>query len=364
MLVSKMKIIGGRVKMKDAGFVRLPNGATLTETGTKGTFIYEGEDGSKIEIQNYGTSGGTFNTFPSDVRTMIYNAIKQFSTDSKTKDESLDEKIRKMAREKADAPLNDDGTIRTPQQAQLAYEQWYKIIKSRYKNDSRYAAEYTDSKTKDEKIISIATPQWEGDIKIIDGTHFEMKAKGTDRWSWALHIGQADDHILNALKAKGVLKDNGRFFATDSKIKDVNYESKLKELKGKLLEQRTGGATAIEVRNTLEEIQEVENVMRNSPNKDSFTGIDSIKVELKEAEADLARAKAKGDANWIREASGYVNELKKELASWGKNNDAIDPTKPKNIAAAKNLSVAQGKAASDGGPGERLINFAETDYVR
>jgi hypothetical protein len=31
--------------------------------------------------------------------------------------------------------------------------------------------------------------------------------------------------------------------------------------------------------------------------------------------------------------------------------DAIDPTKPKNIAAAKNLSVAQGQAASDGGRG-------------
>lgn len=31
--------------------------------------------------------------------------------------------------------------------------------------------------------------------------------------------------------------------------------------------------------------------------------------------------------------------------------DAVDPTKPKNIAAAKSLSVAQGKAASDGGPG-------------
>lgn len=31
--------------------------------------------------------------------------------------------------------------------------------------------------------------------------------------------------------------------------------------------------------------------------------------------------------------------------------EAIDPTTPKNIAAAKSLSVAQGKAASDGGPG-------------
>ncbi len=77
--------------------------------------------------------------------------------DSKTKDGSLDEMIRKMAREKADVPYNDDGTIRTPQQAQLAYEQWYKIIKSRYKNDSRWAAEYGDSKTKDDyKRIKLA----------------------------------------------------------------------------------------------------------------------------------------------------------------------------------------------------------------
>ena len=74
--------------------------------------------------------------------------------DSKTKDGSLDEIIRKMAREKADVPYNDDGTIRTSQQAQLAYEQWYKIIKSRYKNDSRYAAEYGDSKTKDAPSIN------------------------------------------------------------------------------------------------------------------------------------------------------------------------------------------------------------------
>jgi len=78
-------------------------------------------------------------------------------SDSKTKDGSLDEIIRKMAREKADVPYNDDGTIRTPQQAQLAYEQWYKIIKSRYKNDSRWAAEYGDSKTKDDyKRIKLA----------------------------------------------------------------------------------------------------------------------------------------------------------------------------------------------------------------
>ena len=71
----------------------------------------------------------------------IFYASKNKGTisgvDSKTKD-GLEEEIKKMAREKADRPFNDDGTIRTPQQAQLAYEQWYKIIKSRYKNDSRF----------------------------------------------------------------------------------------------------------------------------------------------------------------------------------------------------------------------------------
>ena len=100
-----------------------------------------------------------------------------------------------------------------------------------------------DSKTKDEKIVSIVTPRWEGDIKIVDGTHFEMKLKDSDRWSFALHIAQADDHIINALKAKGVLKDNGRFFNTDSKTKDaktanfIQLEKKIGEAKAfKLLE--------------------------------------------------------------------------------------------------------------------------------
>jgi len=65
----------------------------------------------------------------------IYNKCMECGAtiDSKTKDGNLDDMIKKMAREKADVPYNDDGTIRTPQQAQLAYERWYKIIKSRYK---------------------------------------------------------------------------------------------------------------------------------------------------------------------------------------------------------------------------------------
>lgn len=46
------------------------------------------------------------------------------------------------------------------------------------------------------------------------------------------------------------------------------------------------------------------------------------------------------------------NRLKKAIQEGSLNSkDSVDPTKPKNIAAAKSLSVAQGKAASDGGPG-------------
>ncbi len=61
------------------------------------------------------------------------------------------------------------------------------------------------------------------------------------------------------------------FRMIDKKTKDVNYKSKLMELKGRLLEQRTGGASAIEIRNTLEEIKEVESIIRNNSSKDSKT---------------------------------------------------------------------------------------------
>lgn len=43
--------------------------------------------------------------------------------------------------------------------------------------------------------------------------------------------------------------------------------------------------------------------------------------------------------------------------------DAVDPTKPKNIAAAKSLSVAQGKAASDGGPGSGVKGHKSAHHI-
>ena len=76
----------------------------------------------------------------------IRTGFKWIQKDSK---DDLEEMIYKMAREEADKPFNDDGTIRTPEQAQLAYEKWYKIIKSRYKNDSRTVGRVKDKKTKD-----------------------------------------------------------------------------------------------------------------------------------------------------------------------------------------------------------------------
>jgi len=57
-------------------------------------------------------------------------------------------------------------------------------------------------------------------------------------------------------------------------------------------------------------------------------------------------------ANALRSKGINVNLATVEkMLGISDSKDAIDPTKPKNIAAAKNLSVAQGKAASDGGPG-------------
>lgn len=204
--------------------------------------------------------------------------------------------------------------------------------------------QFKDSKMKDEKIISIVTPKWEGDIKIVDSTHFEMKAAGTDKWSWALHIGQVDDHVLNALKAKGILKDNGRFFNTDAydptQPKNIVAAKKLSVAQGKAAvgdekfpvgsyvrvnimgskpEQviRRDGTTVWTNKGTYHETK-----VTAAESNDSFTGIESIKIELKEAEDDLTRAKARGDVAWIREASNYVAELKKELTNWHKNNDA------------------------------------------
>lgn len=124
--------------------------------------------------------------------------------DSKTKDD-LEEEIKKMAREKADRPFNDDGTIRTPQQAQLAYEQWYKIIKSRYKNDSRYK----DSKTKDFKA---KRPGWyvvNNNDEPIEGPFNEIKCKqrakelGMDYvyiTDYDLHRSNDSDIIINVVE--------------------------------------------------------------------------------------------------------------------------------------------------------------------
>jgi hypothetical protein len=197
-----------------------------------------------------------------------------------------------------------DATSLHEEYAEKLFNKLYMDLTASQKEEVKRHMEYDlntppkakDSKTKDEKIISITTPQWEGDIKIVDGTHFEMKAKGTDRWSWALHIGQADDHILNALKAKGVLKDNGRFFATDSKTTD------------------------------------------DDKNKDPFI----------QRQIEIAKKTLKMPGAMVGVMGGMTKaEAKEILKKYGVSEDTYEATKPKNIAAAKSLSVAQGKAASD-----------------
>jgi len=89
-----------------------------------------------------------------------------------------------------------------------------------------------------------------------------------------------------------------------------------------------------------------------------------------EAEEAVMKAKLRANGDNVEAAKalmalGYSQaDAFRTVKIWLENRDTVDPTQPKNIAAAKNLAKAQGKAASDGGPGERLINFAETDYVR
>ena len=86
------------------------------------------------------------------------------------------------------------------------------------------------------------------------------------------------DRLQNT-KAEAVKEEEkNKVFGGDKKTKDINYKSKLMELKGRLLEQKKGGASTIEIRNTLEEIKEVESIIRNNPSFDSKKTKDKISV--------------------------------------------------------------------------------------
>ena len=69
-----------------------------------------------------------------------------------------------------------------------------------------------------EKIYTIETLTFNGLVKIIDNTHFMIKQNGSDGWSWAYHIGQASDDLMQAFKEKRMLKDDGKFFLTENDL--------------------------------------------------------------------------------------------------------------------------------------------------
>jgi len=188
-----------------------------------------------------------------------------------------------------------------------------------------------------------------------------------------------------------------------SKMKIVNGRVKTKDSKIKDKKMRDGQSYNMAVENELftyyniprnqarlivehnsQELQKKEDAgvsARNAADmlihKEGIKGFEKIYVrpndsKTRDGEAEEAVIKAKLRANGDNVeaakalmALGYSQaDAFRTVKIWLENRDTVDPTQPKNIAAAKNLAKAQGKAASDGGPGERLINFAETDYVR
>ena len=59
-----------------------------------------------------------------------------------------------------------------------------------------------------EKIITIDINGDDWEVVIIDGTHIKFKMKGMKVWAIPLHFQQVSDDMMDALKKKGVVKDN------------------------------------------------------------------------------------------------------------------------------------------------------------
>ena len=86
-------------------------------------------------------------------------------------------------------------------------------------------------------------------------------------------------------------------------------------------------------------------------------GDEPISIYLKRLERLKEQARRLGDRQEVNELQDEIDQINREIKMNAgktkdkkfsmKGNDAYDPTKPKNIAKAKALSVAQGKAASD-----------------
>ena len=91
----------------------------------------------------------------------------------------------------------------------------------------------------------------------------------------------------------------------------------------------------------------------SSLGKDSKTrdgrSVEEIQKEIREVSNEIDKIVLSGGRVTLTDPLTIkINRLRNELRQAKGPKDSIDPTKPKNIAAAKNLSKAQGQAASDG----------------
>lgn len=154
---------------------------------------------------------------------------------------------------------------------------------------------------------------------------------------------------------------NGRVIVKDFKTKDrnlVDINQERRRLEDKYEQALRDGDKGLAkiYSNRLEELRKEAIEAENKRDEERKNFGDS---KTKDGEAEEAVIKAKLRANGDNAeavkalmALGYSQaDAFRTVKIWLENRDTVDPTKPKNIAAAKSLSVAQGKAASDGGPG-------------
>lgn len=157
---------------------------------------------------------------------------------------------------------------------------------------------------------------------------------------------------------------NGRVIMKDSKTKDrnlVDINQERRRLEDKYEQALRDGDKGLAkiYSNRLEELRKEAIEAENKRDEERKNFGDS---KTKDGEAEEAVIKAKLRANGDNAeaakalmALGYSQaDAFRTVKIWLENRDTVDPTKPKNIAAAKSLSVAQGKAASDGGPGSGI----------
>lgn len=331
MLLSKIKgIVNGRVITKDS----------KTKDCVIGDWEVEIIDGTHLKMRLVGTERWTSALHFQQVSDEIMTGLKAKglvqgnffkSYDSKTKDERKESFTDPQSWKSVLRVMDLNFRLGASDDIWLALDP----------NDGDVKGEFILSKNKGYIVLDSKTKDNKSEEAYDDGYKAGKEGKGINANPYmdASKPGYADLHDSwqdgwKSGKLDSKTNDADRF----AKLREVNqrWMAKREELKNKYRQKgfdpddvrndpRTPSKLHQEFKNEFQKLTEEWSAEANAAEKntgDSFTGIDSIKAELKEAEGDLARAKAKGDAAWIRESSGYVAELKKELANWSKNNDS------------------------------------------